>query len=249
MMDIDIKELIKAAAEGLDLSNFKGDVVGVKVVENEIGNVEEGGIGVQKVYSSMDSKRTADKRGKSTSCGVASQQEKQHGVEYPVFSKGSGVTEDHVRALYRLLATRGWISTQTKEVDFLRLFNGEDNDCEIVWTGQDKLGSNEATHLGVPALYVLFKKMADEGLITSGRQAVRVGPILESHFVDAEGHFLAKVSNVRTTSRKANDYINRMLATMRMRPSSEDIQSLLQEEMESKLDKYDRQDIGYRKPR
>ena len=50
-MDIDVKELIKAAAEGFDLSKFKGDVVGVKVVENEIGNVEEGGIGVQKVYN------------------------------------------------------------------------------------------------------------------------------------------------------------------------------------------------------
>lgn len=49
-MDIDIKELIKAAAESLDLKDFKGDVVGVKVVENEIGNVEAGGIGVQKVY-------------------------------------------------------------------------------------------------------------------------------------------------------------------------------------------------------
>ena len=46
-MDIDIKELIKAAAEGLDLKDFKGDMVGVKVVENEIGNVETGGIGVQ----------------------------------------------------------------------------------------------------------------------------------------------------------------------------------------------------------
>ena len=50
-MDIDVKELIKAAAEGFDLSNFKGDVVGVKIVENEIGNVEAGGIGVQKVYN------------------------------------------------------------------------------------------------------------------------------------------------------------------------------------------------------
>ena len=54
-MDIeDIKELIKAAAEGFDLSNFKGDVVGVKVVENEIGNVENGGIGVQKVYNGTE---------------------------------------------------------------------------------------------------------------------------------------------------------------------------------------------------
>ena len=53
-MDIDIKELIKAAAEGFDLSNFKGDVVGMKVVENEIGNVEKGGIGVQKVYNGTE---------------------------------------------------------------------------------------------------------------------------------------------------------------------------------------------------
>lgn len=46
-MDLDIKELVKAAAAGLDLSNFKGDVVGFKYVEHEIGNVEAGGIGIQ----------------------------------------------------------------------------------------------------------------------------------------------------------------------------------------------------------
>lgn len=46
-MDIDIKELIRAASEALDLSHFKGDVVGVKVVENEFGNIEPGGIGIQ----------------------------------------------------------------------------------------------------------------------------------------------------------------------------------------------------------
>ena len=53
-MDIDIKELIKAAAKGFDLSKYKGDVVGVKVVENEIGNVESCGIGVQKVFNGTD---------------------------------------------------------------------------------------------------------------------------------------------------------------------------------------------------
>ncbi|MBL1488511.1 hypothetical protein ELC62_29110, partial [Klebsiella pneumoniae] len=63
-MDIDIKELIKAAAEGFDLSNFKGDVVGVKIVENEIGNVEEGGIGVQKIYGGIPQKATEGKSGK-----------------------------------------------------------------------------------------------------------------------------------------------------------------------------------------
>ena len=176
-----------------------------------------------------------------------SKPEKQHGVEYPVFSKGSGVTDDHIVALYRLLTTRGWISTQTCLVDFKRLFSGKSNECEIIWTGQDKLGSNDPTSLGVSALYVLFKKMADEGLINTGSKANRVGPILEIHFVDTEGHYLTSVSNVRKTSEKANAYIERILQTMRMRPSSEDIQRLLAEEMESRYDKNDRQDLNYRR--
>lgn len=46
-MDIDIKELVKAAAEGFNLKDFKGDIVGVKIVENEFGNIEPGGIGIQ----------------------------------------------------------------------------------------------------------------------------------------------------------------------------------------------------------
>ena len=46
-MDIDVKELVKAAAEGFNLKDFKGDVVGVKIVENQFGNIEPGGIGIQ----------------------------------------------------------------------------------------------------------------------------------------------------------------------------------------------------------
>lgn len=49
-MDIDIKELIKTATENLNLKDFKGDVVAVKVVENEFGTIEDGGIGVQNIY-------------------------------------------------------------------------------------------------------------------------------------------------------------------------------------------------------
>lgn len=182
------------------------------------------------------------------STDVEQKPEKQHGVEYPVFSKGSGVTEAHVKALYGLLTARGWISSQTELVDFQRLFNGVSNDCEIIWMGQDKLGANKTTNLGLSALYVLFKSMADEKLITTGSSVERVGPILESHFVDKKGHFLTSVSNVSTTSQKAKDYIKLILKTMRMRPASEDIQRLLEEDMESKYDENDRQDLNYRRP-
>lgn len=47
-MDIDnIKELAKTVAESFNLKEFKGDIVALKVVENEFGNIEAGGIGVQ----------------------------------------------------------------------------------------------------------------------------------------------------------------------------------------------------------
>ena len=173
--------------------------------------------------------------------------EKQHGVEYPVFSKGSGVSEDHIKALYRLLTSRGWISTQTCLVDFMDLFAGNSNKCKIIWLGQDKIGNNEPTVLGVSALYVLFKKMADEKLITTGTNTERIGPILETHFVDTEGHFLTSVSNVNKTSVKANNYIKQILEIMRKRLDSEDIQLLLQEDMQSAYDKNDRQDLSYRR--
>ena len=47
-MDMDsIKELAKAVTESLNLKDFNGDIVALKVVENEFGNIEAGGIGIQ----------------------------------------------------------------------------------------------------------------------------------------------------------------------------------------------------------
>ena len=200
------------------------------------------------VYNNArESKTEASKRRKKASNDTENKPEKQHGVDYPVFSKGTGVTDYHVKALYLYLTSRGWISTQTNEVDFLRLFIGVDNDCEIIWTGVDKLGNNPETELGKSALYVLFKKMADEKLITTGYRSERVGPILESHFVDTEGHFLMDVSNVNTTSRKANDYIDKIMATMRIRANHKfiqekldgDLSALLNQEGEARRTRYE----------
>ncbi|MGM9838188.1 MAG: hypothetical protein ACI30A_06850 [Paludibacteraceae bacterium] len=48
-MDIDYEQLGKMFA-GLDLSKYNGEFVATKFVENEIGTVEAGGIGIQKNY-------------------------------------------------------------------------------------------------------------------------------------------------------------------------------------------------------
>lgn len=163
--------------------------------------------------------------------------EKQHGVEYPVFSKGLGVTDNHLKFVYRLLTSRGWISTQTSETEFLRLFCGKSNDCEIQWTGQTRRGNNEPSKLGKPALYVLFQKLVDERLITTNNKE-KIGPILETHFIDKEGRFLTDISNVNSTSSQANEVIEKVISIMRVSPTSEKLESFLAEEMQEKYEKH-----------
>lgn len=54
-MDIDnLKELAKTVAESLNLKDYQGEIVALKVVENEFGNIEAGGIGVQNNHYGKD---------------------------------------------------------------------------------------------------------------------------------------------------------------------------------------------------
>lgn len=46
----ELQKIAQSAMQGLNLSNFKGEVTAFKYVENEIGNVEKDGIGIQHNY-------------------------------------------------------------------------------------------------------------------------------------------------------------------------------------------------------
>ena len=46
----ELQKIAQSAMQGLDLSNFKGEVTAFKYVENEIGNVEKDGVGIQHNY-------------------------------------------------------------------------------------------------------------------------------------------------------------------------------------------------------
>ena len=154
--------------------------------------------------------------------------EKYHGMDYPVFSKGIRVTDHHIIAMYQYLVAKGWLSGQTSQGEFLRLFSGKSNDCEIIWMGLQQVGREESVRVGVSALYFLFKQLSDEKLICSKQ---KVGVILESHFVDKEGHFLQSVSNVMRASAKAQEVIDWVMTIMRYSPNAEDLSKLLENEM------------------
>ncbi len=130
-MDIDIEKLVKAAAEGLDLSKFKGDVVGVKIVENEIGNVEEGGIGIKnEYYSSPKPKSTkAKSTGKTISKGTPMT------LKYYKHGKNSLLMKQRKRVdiVFRKWTEWKWIDEKTAADDFDSFFEGEPRHCNINW--------------------------------------------------------------------------------------------------------------------
>lgn len=130
-MDIDIKELIKAATENLNLKDFKGDVVGVKVVENQIGNIEPGGIGIQNVYSSAKKKAATQKkeREKKPSGKPKTLKYYRHGNNGILMKQ-----RKRVLIVFRKWNEWGWIDDKTAAEDFDSFFEGEPKHCNITWT-------------------------------------------------------------------------------------------------------------------
>lgn len=226
-MDIDIKELIKAAAEGFDLSNFKGDVVGVKIVENEIGNVEEGGIGVQKIYGAAKAEKPAAKRGKQDSG-----EKPKKPRETMTFQHKACVLEGHLTLLFDKLTKAGWISGE--EAHFKALFSGElDEECKLTWI----------SGYGKGTLVELFKQLVGAKLVIVPK-GFTLSAILEGHFTDADGKWLTGLDKGNAANDKAMPFIQECVNLLKMSPNGgyDD-----DEDFKSEYDPFDHQDLNLHK--
>lgn len=98
-MDIDsIKELAKAVTESLNLKDYQGDIVALKVVENEFGNIEPGGIGVQKVYRGNDEHCSdEEQQDEHDECLNPSKIDKAEGLDTPPTDEDSEVGVDNAK--------------------------------------------------------------------------------------------------------------------------------------------------------
>ncbi len=130
-MDIDIEKLVKAATEGLDLSKFKGDVVGVKIVENEIGNVEEGGIGIKNEYYSSPKPKST----KAKSIGKTIPKGTPMTLKYYKHGNNGLLVKQRQRVdiVFRKWTEWRWIDDKTAADDFDSFFEGEPRHCNITW--------------------------------------------------------------------------------------------------------------------
>ena len=101
---------------------------------------------------------------------------------YITFTMG-GITEGHIQMLRLHLIKVGWITRDTQPDDFYKLFSGKINNTKITWT-------NKA---GKGMLRFLFLQMYKQQKI-SVPYGFHLSTILESHFVDPEGHYLYKLN-------------------------------------------------------
>lgn len=163
-------ELLKAM--GVNLG--KTEIVLEKHVEYEIGNVEQGGIGVQ-VNNTLPTPPSHDK---NTSPAATPKRKAavQPRVVDEVFTYRHLDSEEGKRRLaklYHLLLKAEWIAKDTKPDDFTDIFFGKPKSVKVKWTGKQAY------------LYALINTLEDRGLIArieGGTKWVITG----SHFLDSD---------------------------------------------------------------
>ena len=108
-----------------------GDLVLEKHVENEIGNVEAGGIGIQIINS--EKKLSSPKANKKSEKKPSSDKPKT--LKYFTHGNNGKLMEQRKRVtiVYRKLNEWGWIDDNTTANDFDSFFEGEPRHCNITW--------------------------------------------------------------------------------------------------------------------
>lgn len=190
--------------------------------------------------SSSKDTETAQKKTAQKKKTANTHSEKQHGIEYPVFSKGIGVTDAHITLLYDLLVEHCWIDTNhNAQSQFALLFSGGKKICEVKFTGISR-ENHKTTKLGKAAIYQLFKTLWDENLIeTDKEKKTKVGPILETHLTDMDGNFLTDISHQSSNvSAIAKSVIDEAVKILRSVINFDGIYDVIKEDAPSTFDRY-----------
>ena len=229
-MDIDIRELIKAATEGLNLKDFKGDVVGVQLVENEFGNIEPGGIGIQINNGPAPKAAPNSKKGSGKK---DSDEKPPKPREVMTLKRRSKVLDGHLTLLFQKLTKEGWIDGF--EANFKNLFSGQrDENCQLTWTGL----------YGKGTLVELFKQLIKAELIDVPA-GFTLSSILEGHFMDKQGQWLTGLDNGDPAHNKALPVIQECINLLKISPDAD--RDDLDDDFRSEYDQFDQQDMHWHK--
>lgn len=170
--NMDKEEKIKMLKE---LAEAKGSLTVILEQNNEhnIGNVENGGVGIQ-IFHQVQTVNNGKKEPTGNKDG---RKKKPSNAKYvrDTFTYRFLGEEDGMKRLtmlYQAMLPEGWIPKETKHEDFTAIFEGKPTDVKVKWTGPQS------------DLYALINRLEKRGLISCSEGATK-WVITGSHFLDS----------------------------------------------------------------
>lgn len=123
------------------------------------------------------------------------------------FTRKHGLMDEHLALILNILQRELWIMPESNPDNFIKLFNGNESRCHIIWNPE----------VGKGILRDLFRMMLDGGYIKcpDGYQYVQV---LESHFIYPDGQYVTGLKG-GYTSQKAKNIIDNCRKILDLNPT------------------------------
>ena len=187
---MDKEEKIKMLKE---LAEAKGSLTVILEQNNEhnIGNVENGGVGIQ-IFHQVQTVNNGKKEPTGNKDG---RKKKPSNAKYvrDTFTYRFLGEEDGMKRLtmlYQAMLPEGWIPKETKPKDFIAIFEGKPTDVKVKWTGKQS------------DLYALINQLEERGLISCSEGATK-WVITGSHFLDSNSRPFTRWNSQHTPQKSA----------------------------------------------
>ena len=187
---MDFEEKMKLL-QALGIQNSNMTVILEQNNEHNIGNVENGGVGIQifhQVQTVNNGKKepTGNKDGRKKKPSDA--KIVRDTFTYRFLDKEDGMAR--LIKLYQHVQKAGWIPKETKHEDFTAIFEGKLTDVKVKWTGKQS------------DLYALINRLEKRGLILCPK-GVTKWVITGSHFLDCNSKQFSAWNKQKTPQKSA----------------------------------------------
>ena len=187
---MDFEEKMKLL-QALGIQNSNMTVILEQNNEHNIGNVENGGVGIQifhQVQTVNNGKKepTGNKDGRKKKPSDA--KIVRDTFTYRFLDKEDGMAR--LIKLYQHVQKAGWIPKETKHEDFTAIFEGKSTDVKVKWTGKQS------------DLYALINRLESRGLISCPK-GVTKWVITGSHFLDCNSKQFSAWNKQKTPQKSA----------------------------------------------
>ena len=187
---MDFEEKMKLL-QALGIQNSNMTVILEQNNEHNIGNVENGGVGIQ-IFHQVQTVNNGKKEPTGNKDG---RKKKPSNAKYvrDTFTYRFLGEEDGMKRLtmlYQAMLPEGWIPKETKHEDFTAIFEGKPTDVKVKWTGPQS------------DLYALINRLEKRGLISCPK-GVTKWVITGSHFLDCNSKQFSDWNSQKTPKKSA----------------------------------------------